>query len=154
MCIRDSLACSSQHSNSGDYHRVPDVVNAGMSMQIVVSSTGNQVFRITNPYIIGAFSSYSIGGTAGVQAAALNPSCNMAVVNNDIYLNGTIINSGVAGITSIDCLDQNNYSYVQFGVVKSVWQDGDLDGVNDLDCLLYTSPSPRDRTRSRMPSSA
>ena len=24
----------------------------------------------------------------------------------------------------------------------------------DGDCLLYTSPSPRDRTRSRMPSSA
>ena len=41
-----------------------------------------------------------------------------------------------------------------------------LEGVNDMDaaralrgqvfyfCLLYTSPSPRDRTRSRMPSSA
>ena len=30
-------------------------------------------------------------------------------------------------------------------------------GINDEDiesCLLYTSPSPRDRTRSRMPSSA
>ena len=26
--------------------------------------------------------------------------------------------------------------------------------VEPLDCLLYTSPSPRDRTRSRMPSSA
>ena len=26
--------------------------------------------------------------------------------------------------------------------------------VNDFPCLLYTSPSPRDRTRSRMPSSA
>ena len=26
--------------------------------------------------------------------------------------------------------------------------------VDDKDCLLYTSPSPRDRTRSRMPSSA
>ena len=25
---------------------------------------------------------------------------------------------------------------------------------NYYDCLLYTSPSPRDRTRSRMPSSA
>ena len=25
---------------------------------------------------------------------------------------------------------------------------------NFSDCLLYTSPSPRDRTRSRMPSSA
>ena len=32
----------------------------------------------------------------------------------------------------------------------------DLDVVTDLMevCLLYTSPSPRDRTRSRMPSSA
>ena len=27
-------------------------------------------------------------------------------------------------------------------------------GVNFFDCLLYTSPSPRDRVRSRMPSSA
>ena len=26
--------------------------------------------------------------------------------------------------------------------------------VHNMDCLLYTSPSPRDRTRSRMPSSA
>ena len=26
--------------------------------------------------------------------------------------------------------------------------------VKNSDCLLYTSPSPRDRTRSRMPSSA
>ena len=26
--------------------------------------------------------------------------------------------------------------------------------VQDIGCLLYTSPSPRDRTRSRMPSSA
>ena len=27
-------------------------------------------------------------------------------------------------------------------------------GFIDISCLLYTSPSPRDRTRSRMPSSA
>ena len=33
---------------------------------------------------------------------------------------------------------------------------GALAAVDDLSftCLLYTSPSPRDRTRSRMPSSA
>ena len=34
-----------------------------------------------------------------------------------------------------------------------------IDNINEIDgkipgCLLYTSPSPRDRTRSRMPSSA
>ena len=33
--------------------------------------------------------------------------------------------------------------------------DGELSiRVYDETCLLYTSPSPRDRTRSRMPSSA
>ena len=30
----------------------------------------------------------------------------------------------------------------------------DVSSVLDIICLLYTSPSPRDRTRSRMPSSA
>ena len=34
--------------------------------------------------------------------------------------------------------------------ILSLGTDPDL----DLSCLLYTSPSPRDRTRSRMPSSA
>ena len=29
-----------------------------------------------------------------------------------------------------------------------------IDKINERTCLLYTSPSPRDRTRSRMPSSA
>ena len=29
-----------------------------------------------------------------------------------------------------------------------------IERAGDLACLLYTSPSPRDRTRSRMPSSA
>ena len=40
--------------------------------------------------------------------------------------------------------DLNNRSYKQF------LQDAKTIGI----CLLYTSPSPRDRTRSRMPSSA
>ena len=30
----------------------------------------------------------------------------------------------------------------------------DTRSIKSGDCLLYTSPSPRDRTRSRMPSSA
>ena len=37
-----------------------------------------------------------------------------------------------------------------------VWDDGRLTyrATLDLICLLYTSPSPRDRQKSRMPSSA
>ena len=33
-------------------------------------------------------------------------------------------------------------------------EDGQTYDVENFTCLLYTSPSPRDRTRSRMPSSA
>ena len=32
--------------------------------------------------------------------------------------------------------------------------NADLEVAQIYNCLLYTSPSPRDRTRSRMPSSA
>ena len=32
--------------------------------------------------------------------------------------------------------------------------EGPVSQAQVADCLLYTSPSPRDRTRSRMPSSA
>ena len=33
-------------------------------------------------------------------------------------------------------------------------KQGGIFEMRDIPCLLYTSPSPRDRTRSRMPSSA
>ena len=38
--------------------------------------------------------------------------------------------------------------------IKNQVETDILDDVIDKVCLLYTSPSPRDRTRSRMPSSA
>ena len=44
-----------------------------------------------------------------------------------------------------------------FGIaLGKVWQEveGSLADLPSESCLLYTSPSPRDRTRSRMPSSA
>ena len=37
---------------------------------------------------------------------------------------------------------------------ESAYKENNLKDTNISDCLLYTSPSPRDRTRSRMPSSA
>ena len=38
---------------------------------------------------------------------------------------------------------------------KKVYKDVDLTfAVRTMGCLLYTSPSPRDRQKSRMPSSA
>ena len=51
-----------------------------------------------------------------------------------------------AEIIDVSKLDKSSLKVV-FGSTINVT---DLDN----DCLLYTSPSPRDRTRSRMPSSA
>ena len=49
--------------------------------------------------------------------------------------------------------------FLDYDMRKSTWfrAGGNALGyviVNSISCLLYTSPSPRDRTRSRMPSSA
>ena len=40
------------------------------------------------------------------------------------------------------------------GIEERVKGYGYTDNGKDIDCLLYTSPSPRDATLSRMPSSA
>ena len=40
------------------------------------------------------------------------------------------------------------------GNVKVMLPDVSDEEYNSMDCLLYTSPSPRDRQKSRMPSSA
>ena len=45
-------------------------------------------------------------------------------------------------------------SYPDFDMCVSDGETIEEAIINGKDCLLYTSPSPRDRTRSRMPSSA
>src|SRR5665811_2249574 len=71
------------------------------------------------------------------------------------------------GITDIDLLarlarlcDDLGLDTMEVGAALGVAMEGgmldsgDGPGAYPLVCLLYTSPSPRDRTRSRMPSSA
>ena len=61
------------------------------------------------------------------------------------------------GITNITCLGDLVGYGPQPNEVIDLIKDKNIatcQGCWDEDCLLYTSPSPRDRTRSRMPSSA
>ena len=58
-------------------------------------------------------------------------------------------NAQMAGKQTVDMPG----SKLKVSVAKVLEQEGYIAG-HRYDCLLYTSPSPRDRTRSRMPSSA
>ena len=62
------------------------------------------------------------------------------IYNSTAYV-ATIYNSTTLGNTTA----AGTGVAIPAGATMTVWSNG---------CLLYTSPSPRDRTRSRMPSSA
>ena len=71
-----------------------------------------------------------------------------AILQNSVLGATVIIDNG----TIVDTLDQ----IPGYGVYTTTQFVGEIGKTYNLTviCLLYTSPSPRDRTRSRMPSSA
>ena len=62
-----------------------------------------------------------------------------------------ILDLGLPDMDGMEVLQQLRSRY-RFGLLIATGRDDTHDRV--MGCLLYTSPSPRDRTRSRMPSSA
>ena len=72
----------------------------------------------------------------------------------------TIVNLGNLGISTFNAYAVSNKSVEKKDIISNSFWLGLIIGlifffiVLILACLLYTSPSPRDRTRSRMPSSA
>ena len=75
-------------------------------------------------------------------------------IDDKVILNGWVNKVRLHGqVVFIDLRDR-------YGKTQIVFDADDYDGEFEeikkisMDCLLYTSPSPRDRTRSRMPSSA
>ena len=61
-----------------------------------------------------------------------------------------LFNQGETSISSVMIINQVPAG---FGLINTDWTL-DSTGPNNKTCLLYTSPSPRDATLSRMPSSA
>ena len=61
---------------------------------------------------------------------------------------------GIVGLSQSIALDMDRYGVRSNCVAPFAWSRMIASIPTDTDCLLYTSPSPRDRQKSRMPSSA
>ena len=73
---------------------------------------------------------------------------------NSIRIGHYIIRKNKTGYLVYDCVDNKKVDHFWSKSAALAYVKLDLDGKKLHTCLLYTSPSPRDRTRSRMPSSA
>ena len=97
-------------------------------------------FKLTSPFPIDNTPIYSVDMEDGVLGKANNN--GTIIINKDVSPNRMqeVIDHEMIHINQMrrGDLDYDN---------KNVYWKGKV-------CLLYTSPSPRDRTRSRMPSSA
>ena len=81
----------------------------------------------------------------------------LAVVFGELFRIYTVAFIGTVSRTRSDSTGQKLVTNGPFGIVRNPLYVGNFFivlGFALFACLLYTSPSPRDRTRSRMPSSA
>ena len=131
--------------------------NSGSSVSSAGDVNGDGVADL----IIGAVSADPNGNDAAGESYVVfgmgpTPLCNGLAVTVDLNLGqiptaGDDVILGTPTADIINALDGNDTICGEGGddIISGGSGDDWIDG-----CLLYTSPSPRDRTRSRMPSSA
>ena len=120
------------------YVQTDAAINPGNSGGALVNSNGELIGINTMISTLG-------GGSDGIGFAI--PVDIVKYVFTQIIENGEVIR-GFVGIIS-------NPNYRGDGVmISGVYNGGPGQKANMRGCLLYTSPSPRDATLSRMPSSA
>ena len=98
--------------------------------------------------------------SAGVSTSFKSDTSSLTInwsVKHDLRMN----HMADAGIKGVDLYQQKNDGWYFVGTGLPNGKENEQSFFNGLSkkmrryrCLLYTSPSPRDRTRSRMPSSA
>ena len=103
-----------------------------------------------------SFSSQTITITiTGINDAPIAPDLTINVLEGGTSLPVSFgaFDAEISGASNANITTNNTAGSLTYNI-SSQGQYGLATAASDGTCLLYTSPSPRDRTRSRMPSSA
>ena len=176
MCIRDRINTTINSDGTFTYTRINNTL-PGVTLELydnvqyIKSNivTFNSVIGLVNPLLLSpSYLIYNISTYFNIKLQIWNASYPSNVyiylldnINNVSYVFGqysvTLINSiyyvQFNATISLGSLSSGSYNLYITDVDPSLGFTGSL--VNQfISCLLYTSPSPRDRQKSRMPSSA
>ena len=127
MCIRDSLSTWEIP--------VEEIVSSGTDRIIVYEGAEEKLKQLSS----GLLEKLGVGGSSWDERETSGYSANLVPVENQL-------------LSGSESEQQNNLVEEYEEVVEQ--DDYEDDYEDDYDCLLYTSPSPRDVEESRMPSSA
>jgi len=111
-----------------------------------IAQKNRDIFNKNKVYTINLMSSPGSGKTSLLEKTigSLKNELRIAVIEGDLQTTN-----------DADRIGKYNIPVTQINTDGACHLDANMvDGVLGNYCLLYTSPSPRDRTRSRMPSSA
>ena len=131
---------------------------------VIETSLERSGFRVIQRTIVQATPIYALKGYIELdpQTSLSFPLVKLRPVEKDFYrFSGeatlSMLKRGerVAGVDKrLMLIEPTVEGHVESALVGREEETANLLGVSLNTCLLYTSPSPRDRTRSRMPSSA
>ena len=155
MCIRDRFTPEYETHTAHNLYVRPG------TDQLIVSyyADGTRVLDISDPTNVEEIAYYDMSDIEGLYVSKWGTYAYLPsgyIISSDIEQGLFVLELGGVSILHEELQDINdlNSPYVNFSAEVESF-DGEVEGVTlHYSCLLYTSPSPRDRTRSRMPSSA
>ena len=140
----------------------------------VVGLKSTYTTKTKNPLKIGTSAKYAFPVTDGLASGVVyleKPISKKGLTLNSIYAYSSTTTKDLFPASAGETINKGTSEYISLGIsypyilkrntevgfdISTTIQNSHQDLYQDdvKTCLLYTSPSPRDRTRSRMPSSA
>ena len=119
-------------------------INAGSAVDFNLTGTNAECNKNGNIVVD------LVAGTPNYTISWTGPSSGAQIVTANVYK----IDGLIAGTYNVTVKDANNCEATKSIIIDASGSSLGLTLTNTNACLLYTSPSPRDLSTSRMPSSA